>query len=143
MKRIFSVAAALGVASVLSACTGTGTRDASEINALIASANGNTAIVARDTGFAGSAPRVFVSMDGVEVAALGNNEVGTFQASPGRHTLSLRFEGIDLGLVTNTLTYDNDPSRPQYFVITLKQRFASAEMKITEVSAASFQSVVE
>lgn len=135
---------AIGLAMMgsLAACSGTGTTDPGSINQLLLAADGNTAIVKRDTGFAGSAPRVFVYMDGQQVAALGNNEVGTFQARPGKHSLALKFEGIDIGLRTNSLIYDNDPTRPQYFVITLKQGLLSATMNITEVSRDSFQSIV-
>lgn len=138
----FSFLVAAATLTGLAACSGTGTTDPNQINALIAAADGNTAIVARDTGFTGSAPRIFVSMDGAQVAALGNNEVASFQATPGPHLLSLRFEGIDIGLETNTLSFSNDPNRTQFFVVSLKQKFVGAEMKITEVSADSFRGIV-
>lgn len=137
-KTIVAVSTALAIAG----CTGTGTTDTAQINAMVQQADGNTAIVARSTGFAGSAPRIFVLMDGEQVAALGNNEVGSFTAAPGKHTLTLQFEGPSIGLQTNTLTYNNDPSRPQYFVISLKQKFVGADMTISEVSAESFPSFV-
>lgn len=142
INRIFKPVFAAVLLGLLAACAGTGTTNVAEINNLISSADGNTAIVARNTGFAGSAPRIFVLMDGEQVAALGNNEVGTFKATPGTHTLSIKFEGPAIGLKTNTLTYVNDPKRPQYFVITLTQNFFGAEMTISEVSAQSFPSAI-
>lgn len=143
MIRAIKAAFAGGLLLSVAACTGTGTTDPNEINSLVAGAGGNTAIVARSTGFAGSAPRVFVFMDGTQVAALGNNEVDTFEATPGPHTLSLQFEGPSIGLETNELAYDNDPSRPQYFVINMKQKFVGATMTISEVSASSFPAAIK
>ena len=143
MFKKFKVIAGLACVALLSACAGTGTTNVTEINSIIAQADGNTAIVARNTGFVGSAPRIFVFMNGQQVASLGNNEVGEFQTPPGRHQLSIKFEGPQIGLTTNTLTYNNDPSRPQFFVISLKQKFVGAEMTISEVSAESFSSAVQ
>ena len=140
--QIFKPLLAAALLALLGACAGTGTTNVTEINSLIRSADGNTGIVARNTGFAGSGPRIFVLMDGTQVAALGNNEVGTFQATPGTHTLSIQFEGPAIGLKTNTLTYVNDPKRPQFFVITLTQNLFGAEMTISEVSANSFPSAI-
>jgi len=132
------VLGAMCAAGILTACTGTGTTDPTQVNTLIREADGNTAIVVRNTGFAGSAARIAVFLDGEQVAFLGSNEVGTFQASPGKHTLSLEFEGIDIGTKTNELIYDNDPTKPQYFAINLEQELFGANMTINEVPAELF-----
>jgi hypothetical protein len=139
MKRILKLAAALSIVAIASGCAGTGTRDVGQINTMLAEADGNTAFVLRSTGFAGSAVPIEVLQDGVVVESLSVNEVGEFKAEPGEHTLTLDFKGIDIGLTTKSLQYVNDPNRPQYFVISLTQRFMTAELSISEVSPQSFQ----
>ncbi|MBO9452880.1 hypothetical protein J7426_21635 [Tropicibacter sp. R16_0] len=128
---------------LVAACTGTGTREVDAINSALQQADGNTAFVLRSTGYAGSAVPIAVLLNGQEVESLAVNEVGTFQTPPGKHVLNIDFKGIDLGLRTNSLTYVNDPSKPQYFVINLKQQFASAKMTISEVSQESFLDAVQ
>ena len=142
MTGLFKSLIALTSVLAIAGCAGTGTKDKNAINALIQNADGNTAIVARSTGFAGSAPRVAVLMDDQQVASLGNNEVGSFTASGGQHILSIDFEGPEIGLRTNTLNYVNDPSKTQYFVITLESNLLGADMTISEVTASSFPSFV-
>ena len=142
MFKSLKIFGALLAVTIVAGCTGTGTTNRTEINSLIQKADGNTVIVARNTGFAGSAPRIFVLMDGVQVAALGNNEVASFQASPGQHNLDLKFEGIDIGLEIESLDFINDPGKTQFFVVTITQKFASAQMTISEISPSSFAAAV-
>lgn len=129
----------------ISGCAGTGASNINDINTLIQQTNGNNALVSRNTGFAGSAARINVSMDGTTVATLGNGEVSKFSKNAaGKHVLTLSFEGISqLGVSSNSLSFINDPSRPQYFSVTLKQGIIGATLTISEVTAGSFKNSVK
>ena len=140
MYLIARLSVAALFAAAISGCGGTGTTDSNQIGGMVLNADGDTALVARNTGFVGSAVKVSVVLDGQKVASLGNNEVGSFRASPGKHTVGLDFEGVELFVKTNTITYDNDPDRPQYFVITLKKAVGGSTFSIAEVSESSFAS---
>jgi len=135
MKRLLPVLMAI----FLSACAGSGTRDLAGIQSVVASADANSVVISRNTGFVGLVPRINIKLDGERAAALGNEEVVSFRVTPGEHTLEAQFEGASsIGVKKGVATFVNDGTSPQFFTISLKSGLIGAELILIQVTADSF-----
>lgn len=137
MKRLLPFLLVLFVG----ACAGSGTRDLAGIQSVITSADANSVVISRNTGFAGLVPRINIKLDGERAAALGNEEVVSFKVTPGEHTLEAQFEGASsIGVRKGVANFVNDGTSPQFFTISLKTGLIGAQLILIQVTAGSFGS---
>ena len=85
-------------------------------------ADPGSAYIYRDTGFAGSAARMEIRVDGTSVGRIANREALEFKLPAGAHTIEVGY-APNIGRTYDPLTmqFTADANRPHYFII--KQDF--------------------
>jgi hypothetical protein len=138
MFKKITQSALLASALLLSACGAPTDNQTSTITQSVATADANTILVARKTGFGGSFVPINIFVDGTRVGSVGNNKVETIAIPSGEHEIEVRFTG-PAAITTQpaTLSFNKSATSPAYFNISLRSGLIGASLQIAEVSANS------
>ena len=139
MKKFYAglfVSICVGLAA---GCAGTGTKDVSVYTAAIENTDSAAFVIARRTGYTGSAALIGVKIDGAEVGALGEQEVGVYEVSEGAHTIDVAFKGIaGIGVNSVSKTRQLTAGEKVYFSIQQMVGLLSSELKMLELTKSGF-----
>ena len=124
----------------LVACSGTGTRDFSEVSPLIAQAGKGKVFVHRDTGLQGVAIRIHVNLNGKLIGKIADGEVIVGSAKQGANRLEAKFPGISgVGVNTATANFNNTSGANKFYVIKLEWKIVTSELVLQEMTETTWK----
>ena len=125
--------------AVLASCAGTGTSSLSMIN-LEVGKDESVAFFVRKKKYMASLGLVKVVMDGQEVGKLGIGEMERVRVNPGAHNINVSIGNIlQLGTGSDATAFIAEKGKAYYFIVDYEQKLFSAQLTITETSAAGFK----
>ena len=120
-------------------CAGTGTKDVSVYSATIENTDSAAFVIARRTGYQGSAGLIAVQIDGAEVGTLGDKEVGVYEVSEGAHSIEVAYKGIaGIGVNSVSKTRQVTAGEKVYYSIQQMIGLLTTNLKMLELTKNGF-----
>jgi len=120
-------------------CAGTGTKDVSVYSAQIEDSETTAFVIARRTGYVGSAGLIGVKIDGADVGTLGEQEVGIYEVSEGTHVVEVKFKGIaGIGVSAVSKTRRISKKEKVFYSVQQMQTLMSSKLKMLELTKEGF-----
>ena len=141
--RFFRTFSMVLATAVVSACTGSGTSGTEKIINEVQAANPDSIFVYRDTGFSGSGALMQVLLNGEDQGTIGIKESLELEVPRGLNEIEIRYTGLAALTTPDKLQFENDGNKANYFIISQKHSFLSAEIILVETTAQSYVSQVQ
>ncbi len=123
----------------LTGCSGSGIKSYSTV-ASLADRQGSSLFVLRDTGFVGSAALITVTLNGQQIAEIGNGETAIGKISSEKNYVTVAFSGIQsTWLSSSSLSFNKNGTGNKYFIIKMNASMLSNSLQLLEVTEASFR----
>jgi len=126
----------------LIACSGTGTRNLSEVIPVIDQSGESKIFVLRKTGYICSACLMNVVLNGEKIGRIGTSEMVVGVPKPGNNALEVNIGGIQgVGLNKPIVNFNFKKGTNRFYLVKMKAGLVSNKLILEEISKASWKNI--
>ena len=126
----------------LIACSGTGTRNLSEVIPVIDQSGESKIFVLRKTGYICSACLMNVVLNGEKIGRIGTSEMVVGVPKPGNNALEVKIGGIQgVGLNKPIVNFNFKKGTNRFYLVKMKAGLVSNKLILEEISKASWKNI--
>lgn len=142
MIKIRSILAISMLSTCLFSCSGTGTRNLSEVVPVIDQSGESKVFVLRKTGYICSACLMNVVLNGERIGRIGTSEMVVGNPKPGNNALEVNIGGIQgVGLNKPIANFSFRKGTNKFFLVKMKAGLISNKLILEEISKASWKNI--